>query len=87
MKLIFFYFYKKKYIFININLGQKKPDPRWIECISKVKENFPEATSAMYIKKHFSRNAKDEITKLVDNLISSFTSFLQIVSISIKKKK
>ncbi|KAJ8664917.1 hypothetical protein QAD02_006579 [Eretmocerus hayati] len=44
---------------------QKRGQPRWRTCIEEVKTLMPVAVGALYIRKHFDRQDKAEVTKLV----------------------
>lgn len=44
-----------------INLGQSKPTPRWMHCVSHVQSHMGTALSNIYVKNYFTAKDKDKV--------------------------
>ncbi|MBF0694013.1 MAG: peptidase M13 [Flavobacterium sp.] len=52
--------------------GQPEQKPLWKRAVSTVNANLGEIVGEVYVKKHFSPEAKERMTKLVDNLLKAY---------------
>lgn len=52
--------------------GQKKIKPRWERIYRSADANLGELLGELYVKKHFSKDAKERMLQLIDNLETAF---------------
>jgi putative endopeptidase len=82
-------FVNAKFAFDKLLSGQAEMRPRWKRMTSMVDQQLGDALGQLYVQKYFPPEAKERISGLVDNLISTFGERLQQLdwmSDSTKKK-
>lgn len=70
-------FRKLKFQFSKAVSGKESPEPRWIECVEEVLEFYPEAFGALYVRKHFKKDAKTAALTMVNNIMHEFNTMLE----------
>jgi len=59
--------------------GSTSNDIRWMQCIENTLNNYPHALGALYVRKHFDPNAKEQALEIVNNIREEFKILLDEV--------
>jgi putative endopeptidase len=57
--------------------GRQEQLPDWRRAVEEVNNNLGEVVGKVYVKKHFSPQAKERMLKLVDNLLKAYESSIK----------
>lgn len=65
--------------YLEVLQGSNAKTPKWQECIKQVKRSLQVATSALYVREHFDKDARDKAVNIIKNLKLSFQEMLNEV--------
>ena len=65
--------------FIKVTEGISKVEERETVCINKVTDSLQVAVSAMYVRKYFNKQVKDNVEAIVKNIKNQIKDNLQTV--------
>lgn len=63
--------------YVRATTGQEVSDPIWLECVQVALNFYPHSYGAMYVRKHFKDEAKDQVLELVKNIKDEFKIMLE----------
>ncbi|KAL5284704.1 MMEL1 family protein [Megaselia abdita] len=69
-------FQETKQNFYNILYGREQSPPRWKNCVGQVNSNMGMALGAMFVRKYFDENSKEDTLKMASDLQDAFREIL-----------
>lgn len=69
-------FQEAKQRFFNVLIGREKSPTRWKTCVNQVNSNMGMAVGAMFVRKYFNENSKQDTLAMTHELQESFRSIL-----------
>lgn len=69
-------FQEAKQQFYNILIGREKSPPRWKTCVNQVNSNMGMAVGAIFVRKYFDENSKQDTLAMTHELQESFREIL-----------
>lgn len=73
-------FHQAKQQFYNVLIGREKSPPRWKSCVNQVNTNMGMAVGAMFVRKYFDENSKQDTLAMTHELQESFREILNETS-------
>lgn len=73
-------FHQAKQQFYNVLIGREKSPPRWKTCVNQVNSNMGMAVGAMFVRKYFDENSKQDTLAMTYELQESFREILNETS-------
>lgn len=73
-------FHQAKQQFYNVLIGREKSPPRWKTCVNQVNSNMGMAVGAMFVRKYFDQNSKQDTLAMTHELQESFREILNETS-------
>lgn len=69
-------FQETKQNFYNVLYGREQSPPRWKNCVGQVNSNMGMALGAMFVRKYFDENSKEDTLKMASDLQDAFREIL-----------
>lgn len=69
-------FQDTKQTFYNVLYGREQSPPRWKNCVGQVNSNMGMALGAMFVRKYFDENSKEDTLKMASDLQDAFREIL-----------
>lgn len=69
-------FQESKQNFYNVLYGREQSPPRWKNCVGQVNSNMGMALGAMFVRKYFDENSKEDTLKMASDLQDAFRDIL-----------
>ncbi|XP_075238169.1 neprilysin-4-like isoform X2 [Lycorma delicatula] len=66
--------------FYYILVGRERAPPRWKYCITQVNSNMGKAVGAMFVRKYFDENSKNDTLSMTKEIQLAFNEILQITN-------
>ncbi|KAK6114666.1 Peptidase M13 family protein [Brugia pahangi] len=57
--------------------GQQKMIPRWQQCVQRTENLLAQATSALFVRKHFSSEIRKEVLDILENIKKAFQDIVE----------
>uniref|UniRef100_A0A1I8EZ57 Peptidase family M13 containing protein n=1 Tax=Wuchereria bancrofti TaxID=6293 RepID=A0A1I8EZ57_WUCBA len=57
--------------------GQQKVVPRWQQCVQRTENLLAQATSALFVRKHFSSDIRMEVLDILENIKEAFQDIVE----------